>query len=393
MFLQCVSDNTNKKASLADKNSYSSYTGSATCINCHKEIYASHIKTAHFNTTTIVNKNNIKGSFQPGQNQFNFPNNNIIKMEAGPDSFFQVAYINGIQKKRQHFDIIFGSGNKAQSYGAWVQNKLVQMPVTYFTRAHQWTNSPGYPDKIVFNRIITSRCMECHSTFAQTLPTVDPLLEEFDRTKIIFGVDCEKCHGPAKEHVEFQASHPGEKSGKYIINPKNFTRQQNIDLCALCHGGRLEKTVPSFSFKAGDKLSNYFLGSSNNNSADIDVHGNQNGLMMSSKCFINSKTLTCNSCHDVHVNEKGKEALFSSRCVQCHDNSKNEASCKLFKTVGNKINDHCIGCHMPKRPSKTIEVLLNGLDRKSVMPAMITTHLVTIYPEETKKMIEYLKAR
>ena len=56
------------------------------------------------------------------------------------------------------------------------------------------------------------------------------------------GVDCEKCHGPAARHVEFQTQNPKETIAKFIINPAGFSRQQSLDMCALCHGGRLQKT-------------------------------------------------------------------------------------------------------------------------------------------------------
>ena len=138
-------------------------------------------------------------------------------------------------------------------------NQLFQLPITYFTAANEWSNSPGYPDKVVFNRPVTSRCLECHSTYVNTISPPKKEPEEFDHYQILYGVDCEKCHGPGAKHVEYQTQNPKEIKAKYIINPAMLSRQQNLDLCALCHGGRLQKTNPSFEFIAGDKLSNYFV--------------------------------------------------------------------------------------------------------------------------------------
>jgi hypothetical protein len=48
----------------------SAFAGGAACISCHKDIYASHINTAHFNTSAIADSLTIKGSFEAGKNTF-----------------------------------------------------------------------------------------------------------------------------------------------------------------------------------------------------------------------------------------------------------------------------------------------------------------------------------
>lgn len=382
----------NKEKNKSDAGSkYSEYAGSASCIKCHKNIYDSHIKTAHFQTSSLASQESIRGSFKEGENKFVFTNDRVVSMEKRADSFYQVAYINGIEKKSQRFDIVIGSGTKGQSYASWVGNKLVQMPITYFTSANQWCNSPGYPDRIAFNRPITSRCLECHTTYVEKTSDEGVEPESFDKNKMLLGVDCEKCHGPAAKHVEFQTQNPDEKKGKFIINPAAFSRQQILDLCALCHGGRLEKIKPSFEFTAGDKLTDYFRIDTVGRSVDaIDVHGNQFGLLQASKCFQMSTTLTCITCHNSHENEKGNVALFSQRCLSCHNNSHDVGmTCKMTATLGAVINQNCTRCHMPEQPSMAIAVLLQG--NPFPVPATMHTHLIKIYPEETKKVIAFLK--
>ena len=66
-----------------------------------------------------------------------------------------------------------------------------------------------------------------------------------------------KCHGPGKEHVKFHQSNPDIKEAKYIVNTGKLSRQIQLDLCALCHKGGLNKTTPSFSFKAGERLGDF----------------------------------------------------------------------------------------------------------------------------------------
>ena len=212
--------------------------------------------------------------------------------------------------------------------------------------------------------------------------------EAFDRNKIIYAVDCEKCHGPAAQHVAFQSKNPAVKEAKYIVNPGKLSRERLLDLCALCHGGHLTKTKPSFSFEAGDTLSNYFtFAPPEPNINNIDVHGNQLGLLQSSKCFTIGK-VTCINCHNTHENENGRLDVFSQRCMTCHS-SGHEKTCKMTATIGAAITTNCIDCHMPKQPSHAVAVYLRH--ENDPTPALMRTHYITFYPGETAKVLAYMK--
>ncbi len=392
LFTKCINNQKDKAADIIKAGNFEKYAGSGKCISCHKTIYDSHIQTAHFLTSCIATEKNIKGSFDTGKNTFVYNNGSLMAMQKRADGFYQAAYINGIEKKSQRFDMVIGSGTKGQSFASWLNSKLMQLPITYFTSAHQWSNSPGYPNKIAFNRPITSRCLECHSTYADKISPEEVEPEEFDKNRMILGVDCEKCHGPAKEHVEFQTQNPSEKKAKFIINPASFTRQQSLDMCAVCHGGRLQKSKPSFEFTAGDKLADYFaIDTTAKDASNIDVHGNQSGLLAASKCFTMSKRLTCITCHNTHENEQGKTVLFSQRCITCHyDKHENIKLCKLQGLPENMLKANCTSCHMPEQPSMAIAVMLQG--KKSPEPALMHTHNIKAYPDEAKKVLAYLKS-
>jgi len=160
-----------------------------------------------------------------------------------------------------------------------------------------------------------------------------------------------------------------------------------LDLCRLCHGGGLVKTRPSFSFMPGDTLSEFFqLPPDTTDPQAIDVHGNQYGLLASSKCFQGSQ-MTCGTCHNPHRNEEGMLAEFSTRCMNCH-NSEHNNFCKLKNKEKYNIASNCIDCHMPELTSRAIMVLQQGDNAPT--PASMRTHFITVYPEETKK---YLRQR
>jgi hypothetical protein len=122
---------------------------------------------------------------------------------------------------------------------------------------------------------------------------------------------------------------------------------------------------------------------------DIDVHGNQAGLLALSKCF-QLTAMTCMNCHNVHEKEADNVALFSQRCTTCHSDG-HQPGCKMTATLGPSIKQNCIDCHMPKQPSHAVAVYLQGAAAPT--PALLRTHYIKAYPEETQKFLEARKRK
>ncbi|HVV54622.1 MAG TPA: multiheme c-type cytochrome [Mucilaginibacter sp.] len=370
----------------------SEYAGSATCIKCHKDVYDSYLHTAHFIASSPADSNSILGSFKSGSNQFIFSHHIKVAMEKRKSGYYQVTYADGKPTQAERFGVTFG-GVKGQSFAYWYANELFQLPISYVTKAHTWINSPGYqssePD---YERQITSRCLGCHMSYAQSEPGKLPIFslhpEGFDRNSIIYNIDCERCHGPAAEHVKFQTENPEVKEAKYIRTYQSLTREQKISMCAVCHSGANNIMLkPTFGFKPGDTLSNYMKVVPSNLSANyenIDVHGDQRGMLATSRCYLMSN-MDCATCHDTHRNERGDSLLYAQRCLNCH-NAETAHQGKLSTQLSAAmIKSNCIACHMPAHPSKLIIAGQSG--------AMIHTHHIAIYSAETQKVLTYLKIK
>jgi hypothetical protein len=379
LLIQCI-DRTNKGKEFTGTDSeFSQFVGSEKCATCHKQVYDSFTTTGHFLTSEQANQKNIKGSFENGSNVFDYSPGLLVKMEKTDSGLYQVEYIDGIKKTAQRFDITIGSGTRGQTYLSWENNTLTQLPISYLTSVNSWANSPGDVNHVYFDRPINSRCMECHTTYAKVIPYhLMNSPEEFDHHQILYGIGCEKCHGPGAKHVQFETENPGSTIGKYIINPASFSRQQSLDLCSLCHGGRIKSIKPTFSFTSGDKLSDYFKIDTLANGS-IDVHGNQYGLLSKSKCFRTS-SMTCITCHSAHNDERGNLALYSQKCMTCH-NDQQHTFCTI-KADKNTISANCIDCHMPKQVSKSI--VLELPDKKISTAQLLRTHFIKVYPDATK---------
>ncbi|MEO6316884.1 MAG: multiheme c-type cytochrome [Chitinophagaceae bacterium] len=391
LLTRCI-NRQNEAAIVTKKITSQQFAGAASCAGCHKKIHDTHITTAHHLSSLPADSTTIIGSFDPGKNIFAFSAHTVVKMEKRDSGFYQVAYTDGVEKATRRFDIVIGSGNKGQTSLYWRNNELYQLPISYFTPARQWSNSPGFPMKATFNRSITSRCLECHSTYINTLTAPATQPAAFDPGSIIYGVGCEKCHGPAAAHVAYHRQNPSAAEAKFIVQPAALSRQLQLDGCALCHGGRLKSTRPPFEFTAGDALADYFtVDTAAPNPDNIDLHGNQYGLLRASKCFRMSETLTCNSCHNPHEKEKGKLALFSQRCASCHNTTVhgNGKLCKMTAALGSTISTDCVSCHMPAKASHAIAVYLPGSTEPTA--AYIRSHYISVYPEETKKFMEARK--
>ena len=362
------------------------FAGSEACGNCHAAIYKTYIHTTHYSTSAPGEKAYINGSFKKGDNVVYYSPYDYVAMEDRDSGLYQASYYKAQAKEAERMDIVIGSGTKGQTYLYWNYNALFQLPVSYFTASHSWANTPGNGETIMYGRPVFARCMECHATF---IKQVNNSVSQFDKNQLIYGVTCESCHGAAAKHVQYQQQHPEAKEAKYIINPGKLSRQQQMDQCGLCHSGIQQNIQPPFSFMPGDTLAHFYK--ENKDTALVnDVHGSKNALLRKSACFQNSATLTCNTCHNTHKNEQGNLAVFSATCMTCHTEG-NHNFCKMAPAIGEAIKTNCIDCHMPLQPSRVLSVYIP--EEGKTVAATIRQHLIKVYPEETEKIMRYLKEK
>jgi len=373
----------------ADPRGYS-YAGSASCAKCHSNIYNSSLHTAHYVAALPASGSTVHGSFSKNFNVFNISASQKIVMEKRGNAMFQTYYLNGKFIERHRFDIVLG-GIKGESYLSWKGDGLNQLPISYYTKQHKWLMSPGYaPGGVDFKRIITSRCLECHASYIGDQPDKPQQLnggEQFDKSTLVYSVDCERCHGPGAQHVDFQTNNPGVKTAKFITSVTSLPRARRMDMCAVCHSGNKSEMLRStFGFRPGDTLANYKLRDfvHANDTGHLDVHGNQVQLLESSKCFVNSK-MDCATCHDTHQNQRGNIALFTQKCLGCHS-TVNHNYCKIANELNAQlIRSKCIQCHMPAIATRAI--ISANMDSTFSADILVRTHRIAIYPQETKKIL------
>jgi len=354
-----------------------SFVGSETCKECHAEIYNTHIKTAHYNSSALADSSTIKGSFEDGFNMLDL-NDVIFEMAPEKGAFYQHTKIKNrnIQIAPAKFDIVIGSGVRGQTYLSWSDDKLFQLQASYHTPSNTWINSPGYPSYYT-ERPIRDACLKCHVTFAESRDFPGQG-NQYHKERIIYGVDCEKCHGPAAKHVGYHKKNE-VRTPRFIVKFDSLSRKQRLDVCAQCHSGMRSTIIKEnpFTFLPGEDLDEYSVYSVPESTADLDVHGNQFGLLTQSECFKQTPTMDCATCHNPHKNQRGDTSYFNLKCIGCHSNE--TKTCSNEETKIQVMGNDCIACHMPVRPSKTMtaQLVKDSLETSFY----IRTHLIGIYRE------------
>jgi Cytochrome c554 and c-prime len=349
------------------------FVGDEACRACHAEKVESYFHTAHHIASRLPTRESILGSFDRSKNVLKTSNPGLyFRMESRADGFYQIAISESPQLASIHserIDIVIGSGRSGQTYLDWKNDRLFQLPVSYWTDLDAWVNSPGYRDGTAnFARPVLPRCIECHITYLGPIPS-PPAENQFKPASLVLGISCERCHGPGRQHAETMSA---KNSPSGIVNPAKLPRDRQIEVCAQCHGGRRLPLLPVFSYRPGEPLDKYSLPLPRDAALAADVHGNQVGLLRMSRCYQSAAEMTCTTCHDVHQVQRDP-AAFSAFCVKCHQ----PQSCGEFSKLREKIIGTCVNCHMPLQPSNLIITSLNG---KQSRP-MLRSHWIKIYPD------------
>lgn len=368
------------------------YAGSVSCMDCHQKVYDDVLTSSHDKASAPATIKNILGNFSPGHNTYMYDKDTKIVMENRKNELFQVYYKNGKEVKAYRFDIVMGAKN-AQTFLFWDNDNIGELPLSYYKYVNDWGTSPSYPpNKPDFGRMISKECFECHSSNIELKnknvesenyfgTEINP--ESMKKESLVYGIDCERCHGPAMDHVKYHKRNPELKIAKYITTNKSLNNQQKLARCVICHYAE-ENLQSRFKFKPGNSLADFYRESNPYSNFNNDVHGNQYGLLSQSKCFIESKTMDCISCHNPHKEEQNDLSNYSKKCISCHSEAKNNI---VHDKVSNK-NVHienCIDCHMPKTASEVIGYFLSG--NSEMFPYLLRTHKIGIYPKVFKENI------
>lgn len=359
------------------------YVGQQACAECHKARHAEFQETRHAKACW----NAELGPMPPGFAgiPLTFPgrtDGSEFRMSRTSEGYQFTTIRHETRQDRRlasPIGFIFGSGGVADEvYFTWRGNFIHELPVSWLGPKKSWglQDFADPNDKEDFSRLGSARCFECHTTWFQH---VKGSFNEFRPESFLTGVSCERCHGPGREHVDFHLANRQVKQGHSIVVPSKLPRDRQIDVCAQCHSNAIMHRTPLFAFKPGDNLEDHFrqlkaTGYENDHAAD------QTKYMKQSRCFQESESLTCTTCHNPHHNTS-PEISGEQSCAKCHART----DCHAQESLPTEVRGECVKCHMPRY--NRIAVKFHTADEPYVFPVRPVQHRIGIYPNATQEVL------
>ena len=303
------------------RTSYAAYLGNSACAECHAAESKKHHNSRHATTMRSVDLRSLGRDFPVAGD---IPDTNFVVKPSGAGFVLAVKYQPELQQPLQY---ALGSGKFALTFiNVHDKDSVVELRESYYPTLHAWNYTPGqaHIEGDGLGRLYQGRlaraCVTCHTT---ALPS-DSLTPE----PRFFGVGCESCHGPGRDHVAAMRS--GKAGDLHLARLNSLDATTMNERCGRCH--RSAKNVP-----VGETSTQRF-----------QPYG-----LMKSRCFLESgNKLSCQTCHDPHENASTDHKTYEQICLSCHASTDSKLRMDT-KPKGkpcpvNKQRD-CIRCHMPQR--------------------------------------------
>jgi hypothetical protein len=139
------------------------------------------------------------------------------------------------------------------------------------------------------------------------------------------------------------------------VNPGRLSRDRQEDICSQCHFSTLANIAirgrSTEDFRPGMKMADFVISYRIDRPDTAMTVSGQIEQMRLSKCYVESKTMTCTTCHELHGRGPERSTIehYRNACLSCHKLE----SCKLPVATRKQkdANDYCVTCHMPRGPT------------------------------------------
>ena len=350
------------------------YIGPQACAECHAKRVADLQTTQHFRACREPRADEMPVGFQPGKGSIptRTPGFRYEMLKRG-DDFIHASVTTtpkGEVRTEAKIGWVYGSAPADEVYHLWRGDRLYEAKVAWLHPFNEWgytTFSPHAPGD--HSRDTTTRCVECHNTWLAHVPGTTNQYLEPNR---ILGVTCESCHGPGREHATYHKAHPDEKASHGIAHPGKMERERHIEVCTQCHSNASKPRGPAFSYRPGEPLEAALRTASSKNPEEDHV-ANQVKYLRQSKCFTNSDSMTCTTCHNPH--KPTDHSTLEQSCAKCHQ----PENCKDRPNQPLAVQNQCTACHMP--PRVWMNVHFHTQDDEYKPPVKRHEHRIAVHPE------------
>ncbi len=335
----------------------SEWVGVTACAECHSDIAEPYSKSSHASALAKVSLD-----AEPPDAEFDHPASGrhyrVYRKDGRLRHRETIALENGrdLVLADHPVSMVVGTGHQGRTYLIDLDGFLMQSPVTWYATGKRWRLAPGYDrgDHLSFERPIPVDCLICHAGRSESIAGAYHRVKVHERQ-----IGCERCHGPGSLHATTRRKQAAtghdsivEADDKTIVHPGRLSRERLESVCAQCH---LQNKAAAnlrnrrlVDFRPGQRLAeyraHYVLDAS---SGGMTVVGHVEQLHQS-RCYTQTETLTCTTCHDPHrhVAQPEAAALHRAKCLECHQPD----ACGLPADGmrRRKVSDHCADCHMPR---------------------------------------------
>jgi tetratricopeptide (TPR) repeat protein len=295
------------------------YAGSASCEACHKDEYRQWQSSHHKLAERKPSASRDEAAFAAGQAVLS-GEHSVAPRRVGRS--YQIL-ATGWNHTQEVFAVsrVIGESPLREFLTPSSGGRLQTLEAAYDPRSNDWFNVYGEENRrpgewghwtgrgMNWN----SMCAACHNTAVRK--NYDSATDSYHTTMAEPTVGCEACHGPLREHNEWQTRFGN--SGAKDPTLKKLSADQVVDNCGFCHARRGELTG---EFTPGDNFSDQMRLTIVDNTAIYYADGQVRDEDYEYAAFLGSRMrargVRCIDCHDPHT---AKTLLPGNwLCLRCH---------------------------------------------------------------------------
>ncbi len=304
--------------------------GREVCAECHEENYHDHAKSGHASTfastrdSKIAQEKFVGKTFDAGEpyGTYAYQSDDSGLFAMLPEKFGDDPF---------PLQFALGSGHTGITFLSLIPDAEdgtigIEHRVSWYNAEDRLNLTPGHKDKVpevgaeYFGDPHRDKrlhgCVFCHTTSGTI---IDQKVVD-----LIPNVNCEKCHGPASQHV--RQARTSKNPPPYSVGRDDWSTESELKLCGQCH--RMPKDISQKDLREYSKLL---------------VRFQPIGLLRS-ECYLQSDgQFKCTTCHNPHVSARAtSSAQYEQVCIDCHlEDSNSHVACPVSP------KERCIECHMP----------------------------------------------